>query len=153
MYRALEECVQEGKTRTAGVSNLSRRLYDDLLKTCTVIPAVNQVECHVYYPQLDLKKHLEEHGTLMQSWAPFTEGRRNIFAEPLLNDIGRAHGKTAAQIALRYLVQNGIIVIPKSSKEQRMKENMDLFDFTLSSTEMKQIRSLDGHRSLFGWYE
>jgi diketogulonate reductase-like aldo/keto reductase len=92
-------------------------------------------------------------GTLMESWAPFTEGRRQIFKEPVLNAIADAHQKTAGQIALRYLVQNGIIVIPKTSKEERMKENISLFDFELSEEEMKQIARLNENRSLFGWYD
>ena len=88
----------------------------------------------------------------MQSWAPFTEGRRKIFDEPILKEIASAHGKTSAQIALKYLVQNGIPVIPKSSKASRMKENLDLFDFELSQSELSSIQKLDGGNSLFGWY-
>ena len=153
MYRALEDACREGKIRAAGVSNLNRRLYDELLESCEIVPAVNQVECHVYYPRLAFKDYLMEKGTLTESWAPFTEGRKKIFSERVLNEIGASHHKTAGQTALRYLVQNGIIVIPKTSKEERMKENLDLFDFTLSEEEMKQISALDGKRSLFGWYE
>lgn len=153
MYRALEDAYKEGKIRAAGVSNLNRRLYDELLESCEVVPAVNQVECHVYFPQLAYKDYLAEKGTLMESWGPFTEGRRNIFRERVLNEIAEAHNKTSGQIALRYLVQNGIVVIPKTSKEERMKENLDLFDFSLSEEEMKRISALDGRKSLFGWYE
>ena len=153
MYKALETAVRAGKIRAAGVSNLNRQLYDRLITECESVPAVNQVECHVYYPQLSLKDHLEKHGTIMESWAPFTEGRRKIFQEPVLKEIAEAHQKTAGQIALRYLVQNGIIVIPKTSREERMKENISLFDFTLSEQEMKKISSLNENRSLFGWYD
>jgi diketogulonate reductase-like aldo/keto reductase len=151
MYRALEDLYAEGRIRSIGISNINRRLYDALLKECRVIPAVNQVECHVYYPQLSYQRYLAEHGTVMESWAPFTEGRRKIFSEEILNDIAHKHGKSAAQIALRYLVQNGIVVIPKSAKENRMKENIDLFDFVLDEEDMKQIRTMDEKRSLFGW--
>lgn len=153
MYRALEEAYREGKVRSIGVSNLSRELYDSLLETCEIIPAVNQVECHVYYPQLKYREYLASKGTLMESWAPFTEGRRKIFSEPVLNDIASSHHKTAGQIALKYLVQNGIIVIPKTAKEERMKENISLFDFELTAEEMKRISTLDENRSLFGWYD
>ena len=153
MYKALEDLYQEGKVKAIGVSNLNRRLYDALLKKAAIVPMVNQVECHVYYPQLALKKYLEENGTVMESWAPFTEGRRKIFSEPILNEIGRNHGRTAGQTALRYLVQNGIVVIPKTRNEERMKENIDLFDFTLSENEITEIQNLDGGKSLFGWYE
>lgn len=152
MYRALEEAYEAGKVRAIGISNINRRLYDALLKECRIQPVLNQVECHVYYPQLTYQKYLQDHGTVMQSWAPFTEGRRKIFDEPILKEIASAHGKTSAQIALKYLVQNGIPVIPKSSKASRMKENLDLFDFELSQSELSSIQKLDGGNSLFGWY-
>ena len=106
----------------------------------------------MYYPQLSLKDVLNAHGTQMQSWASFTEGRKNIFAEPLLNRIGQRYGKSAAQVALRYLVQNGISVIPKSVHKERMAENLNLFDFRLSSDEIADIHQLNQNRSLFGWY-
>lgn len=152
MYRALEEAYDAGKVRAIGVSNINRRLYDDLLKECRVLPVLNQVECHIYYPQLEYRKYLQEKGTVMQSWAPFTEGRKKIFAEPVLNEIGEAHDKSAAQIALKYLVQNGIPVIPKSSRAERIRQNLDLFDFELSQEELERISRLNGGRSLFGWY-
>ena len=109
------------------------------------------MESHVYFPRLELKQKLESCGARMQAWAPFTEGRRDLFAEPVLNEIGAAHGRTAAQTALRYLVQNGVAVIPKSSRRDRMEENFALFDFALTGTEMEQISRLDEGRSLFGW--
>ena len=153
MYRALEEAYSEGKIRAIGVSNLNRRLYDRLRKSADTIPFVNQVECHVYYSQLPYAEYLRENGTIMQSWAPFTEGRRRIFDEPVLKEIAYSHQKTSAQIALKYLVQNQIPVIPKSSKPARIRENIDLFDFTLSEEEMKRIQTLNEGHSLFGWYE
>ena len=153
MYRALEEAYSEGKIRVIGVSNLNRRLYDRLRKSADTIPFVNQVECHVYYSQLPYAEYLRENGTIMQSWAPFTEGRRRIFDEPVLKEIAYSHQKTSAQIALKYLVQNQIPVIPKSSKPARIRENIDLFDFTLSEEEMNRIQTLNEVHSLFGWYE
>ena len=153
MYRALEEAYEAGKVRAIGVSNLNRRLYDSLRKDCNIIPAVNQVECHVYYPQLIYRKYMEDQGTLMQSWAPFTEGKKKIFDEPVLKEVASAHGKTASQIALKYLLNYGIPVLPKSSKAAHLKENIDLFDFELEEEELSMIEELDGRKSLFGWYE
>ena len=152
MYDAMKEAYQAGKLRAIGVSNFGSALFRQFVTDCGVVPAVDQVESHVYYPQLDLQRELRAHGVAMQAWGPFTEGRRDIFAEPLLQRIGRAHGKSAAQIALKYLVQNGVAVIPKSSHAARMRENIDLFDFTLSDEEMAQLHSLNGGDSLFHWY-
>ncbi len=152
MYEAFKEAYQAGKIRAIGVSNFDARKYQTFIRSCGVIPAVNQVESHVYYPQLPLKKLLETYGTRMQSWASFTEGRRNIFAEPLLNQIGAEHGKSAAQVALRYLVQNGIAVIPKTVHKKRMAQNLDIFDFSLTLDDMDAIGQLNQNRSLFGWY-
>ena len=152
MYEAFKEAYQAGKIRAIGVSNFDARKYQAFIRSCGVIPAVDQVESHVYYPQLSLKKLLDTHDTRMQSWASFTEGRRNIFAEPLLNQIGAEHGKSAAQVALRYLVQNGIAVIPKSVHKDRIAQNLDIFDFSLTPDDMDAIGQLNQNRSLFGWY-
>lgn len=152
MYCALEEAYQSGKLKAIGISNFNAGQYLELLSQCRIVPAVNQVESHVYHPQFGLQQTMAEHGTLMEAWAPFTEGKRNIFNEPVLQEIGKIYGKTAAQIALKYLVQQGVVVIPKSSKRERMKENIDLFDFTLTAQELKLIAKLDGRQSLFGWY-
>lgn len=152
MYEAFKEAYQEGKVRAIGISNFDEPKYEKFIQSCGVIPTVNQVESHVYYSQLSLKELLNTHGTQMQSWASFTEGRKNIFAEPLLNHIGNEYGKSAAQVALRYLVQNGIAVIPKSVHKERMIQNLEIFDFSLSSKEMAEIRQMDQNRSLFGWY-
>ena len=112
---------------------------------------MNQVESHVYYPRLALQRAMAARGTRMQSWAPFTEGRRDVFHQPVLLEIGRAHRKSAAQVALRYLIQNGIAVIPKSAHRERMEENIAVFDFTLSGEELAHIGALEGPASLFGW--
>lgn len=152
MYRAFEEAYTDGKVRAIGVSNFSKAFYDTFIQHCTVIPAVNQVESHVYYPEFDLQKHLNKHGTKMQSWGSFTEGRRDIFHEPVLIDIADKYNITAGQVALRYLLENGIGVIPKSSRKERMKQNIDVFHFTLDETDRKQISTLNEYQSLFGWY-
>lgn len=152
MYLAMEEACAAGLVRAVGLSNFSGEEYLRFLKHCRVTPAVDQVESHVYHPQLALKKLLEEKGTRMQAWASFTEGRRNIFAEPVLAEAGRRHGKTAAQTALRYLVENGIPVLPKSAHRERLRENLDIFDFSLTDEERRAIAALDEGRSLFGWF-
>lgn len=152
MYLAMEEACAAGLVRAVGLSNFSGEEFLRFLKHCRVTPAVDQVESHVYHPQLALKKLLEEKGTRMQAWASFTEGRRNIFAEPVLAEAGRRHGKTAAQTALRYLVENGIPVLPKSAHRERLRENLDIFDFSLTDEERRAIAALDEGRSLFGWF-
>lgn len=152
MYLAMEEACAAGLVRAVGLSNFSGEEYLRFLKHCRITPAVDQVESHVYHPQLALKKLLEEKGTRMQAWASFTEGRRNIFAEPVLAEAGRRHGKTAAQTALRYLVENGIPVLPKSAHRERLRENLDIFDFSLTDEERRAIAALDEGRSLFGWF-
>ena len=152
MYEALKEAYAAGAVRAIGISNFGQKEYDRFLQHCGIVPAVDQVESHVYYPQLELRKWLTRHGTQMQSWASFTEGRRNIFAEPLLNQIGAKYGKTAGQVALRYLTQNGIAVIPKSAHRDRMEQNLHSLDFTLEQEDLEQLSSLNEGRSLFGWY-
>lgn len=152
MYLAMEEACAAGLVRAVGLSNFSGEEYLRFLKRCRVTPAVDQVESHVYHPQLALKKLLEEKGTRMQAWASFTEGRRNIFAEPVLAEAGRRHGKTAAQTALRYLVEQGIPVLPKSAHRERLRENLDIFDFSLTDEDRRAIAALDEGRSLFGWF-
>lgn len=152
MYQALKEAHQTEKIRTIGISNFDATRYEAFVRSCDMLPAVNQVESHVYFPQLALKNLMDGYGTQMQSWGSFTEGRRNIFAEPLLTQIGAKYGKSSAQVALRFLVQNGIAVIPKSVHRQRMEQNIAVFDFQLMAEDIEQIRSLDGRKSLFGWY-
>ena len=152
MYEAFKEALRDGKVRAIGISNSDAEKYKEFVRSCEIIPAVNQVESHVYFPQLELKNLLNSYGTQMQSWASFTEGRKNIFAEPVLKEIGARHGKTSGQIALRYLIQNGIAVIPKSVHRERMAENLAVLDFALTPSELSAISRLNGNSSLFGWY-
>lgn len=152
MYKALKEALEEGKVKAIGISNFNKKHYEEFISSCGVIPVINQVESHVYFPQLKLQKEMESRGTHMQAWSPFTQGKKNIFAEEILNSIGANHGKTSAQIALKYLVQNNISVVPKSSNKNRMKDNLDIFDFELTYDEMKDIEGLNTGKSLFGWY-
>ncbi len=152
MYEALEEAYEAGVVRAIGVSNFGIAEYGLLLRGCGIVPAVNQVESHVYFPQFELMRELGANGTKMQSWASFTEGRRDIFSEPALRGIASKYGRSSAQVALRYLTQNGIAVIPKSIHRERMEQNLDSLDFTLSQEDLDQLGRLDGGRSLFGWY-
>lgn len=152
IYEAMIEAYRQGKVKAVGVSNFNQEFYLNFIKEVGVIPAVNQVESHVYYPQLKLNECLRTHGTLMQSWGSFTEGRKDIFNETILVEIALKYHKSSAQIALRYLVQNGIAVIPKSASVSRMKENLEIFDFSLDESDLKKIEALDTGKSLFNWY-
>lgn len=152
MYRALEEAHQDGRIRAIGISNFSADRYAAFLRSCNVIPAVNQVEAHVFFPQKALQEAMEAHGTHMQAWSPFAAGKSRFFRNPVLMSIGHAYGKSPAQIGLKYLVQQGISVIPKSSRRERMRENMEIFDFRLHDEDMRRLRALDGGKTLFGWY-
>lgn len=150
-YHALEEAYQKGIVRAIGVSNFNAGQIENLLKECDVKPAVDQIETHVLWQQKKMHKYLSEKGITHESWSPFGEGMDNIFQNKILIKIGAAHGKSAAQVILRFLIQNNILVIPKSSKKERMKENLSVFDFTLSDDEMEMIRSMDEKKSYSGW--
>ena len=152
MYEALKEALDCGKVRAVGVSNFDKSRYLAFIKRCAVIPAVNQIESHVYFSQLDFKEVLNEHTTQMQAWASFTEGRRNVFAEPCLVEIAEKYNKTAAPVILRYQIENGIAVIPKSADAKRQQENLNVFDFSLSKEDKAQIALLERKKSLFNWY-
>lgn len=148
-YRAMEEAYKEGKARAIGVSNFYPDRYLDIHHFAEIKPAVNQIETHVFQQQKVAREYLEKNGTQIMSWGPFAEGKNNFFTTPALVEIGEKHGKTAAQVALRFLLQSGVVIIPKSTHEERMKENMDVFDFTLTDEEMKRIEDLDTGKSLF----
>lgn len=148
-YRALEEAYKAGKIRAIGVSNFYPDRYIDLAHFSEVVPAVNQVETHVFQQQKTARKVMEKHGTQIESWGPFAEGKNGLFTNAVLEGIGKKHGKTVAQTALRFLIQSGVVVIPKSVRKERMQENFDVFDFALSAEEMGQIEALDTAQSLF----
>lgn len=148
-YRALEEAYKAGKARAIGVSNFYPDRFIDLAKFCEIKPAVNQMETHVFNQQVKLQEIMKKEGTQLMSWGPFAEGRNNFFTNEVLEAIGRQYGKSVAQVALRFLIQRGIIVIPKSTHKERMIENFNVFDFTLSAEEMEAIGSLDKAESLF----
>ena len=148
-YRALETAYREGKVRAIGVSNFYPDHFIDLASNVEIIPAVNQVETHVFDQQVQAQKYMEEFGTRIMSWGPLAEGRNNFFTNPVLEAIGRKYGKSVAQVALRWLIQRGVIIIPKSVHVERMEQNLDIFDFELSADDMAAIAALDTGHSLF----
>ena len=148
-YRALEEAYHKGKLRAIGVSNFYPDHFIDLASNVEVKPMVNQVETHVFNQQHLPQKYMEEFGCQIMSWGPLAEGRNNFFTNELLSKIGKTHGKSVAQVALRFLLQRNVIIIPKSTHKERMTENFNIFDFELSADEMARIETLDTKQSLF----
>ncbi len=148
-YRALEEAYKEGKLRAIGVSNFMPGRFIDLASNVEIKPMVNQVETHVFNQQVEAKKYMDEFGTAIMAWGPLAEGRNGLFTNPVLAEIGKAHGKSVAQVALRYLLELGVIIIPKSTHIERMRENRQLYDFSLTAEEKKRIAALDEKKSLF----
>lgn len=148
-YRAMEEAYKAGKVRTIGVSNFYPDRFVDLAEFCEIKPAVNQVETHVFNQQIEPQKIMEPYGTRVMSWGPFAEGKNNFFTNEVLKTIGEKYGKSVAQTALRFLIQRGIIVIPKSTHKERMIQNFDVFSFSLTDEDMQMIYALDQKNSLF----
>lgn len=148
-YRAMEEAYKAGKLRAIGVSNFYPDRLIDLCQFVEVTPAVNQVETHVFQQQKTAHEYMEKYGVQHESWGPFAEGRKDFFSNPVLTEIGRKYGKSSAQTALRFLLQSNVMVIPKSTHKERMAQNIDVFDFTLSEADMEAIRKLDEGESLF----
>lgn len=148
-YRAMEEAYKEGKVRAIGVSNFYPDRFIDLAEFVNVKPAVNQVETHVFNQQVKPQEIMQQYGTQIESWGPFAEGKNDFFINETLKSIGDKYAKSVAQIALRFLVQRGVVVIPKSVNRERMKENIEVFDFELNQDEMAAIRKLDKGESLF----
>lgn len=148
-YRALEDAYREGKVRAIGVSNFYPDHLIDLAANVEIAPIVNQVETHVFNQQIKAQKYMKESGTQIMSWGPLAEGRNNFFTNPVLEEIGHKYGKSVAQVALRWLVQRGVIIIPKSVHVERMKQNLDILDFKLYDEDMAAIATLDTGKSLF----
>lgn len=148
-YRAMEEAYREGKVRAIGVSNFYPDRFIDLAEFSEIKPMVNQVETHVFNQQRLPQEIMRKYGCQIMSWGPFAEGRNDFFTNPQLTAIGKKYGKSVAQTALRFLIQRGVIVIPKSTHKERMVQNMDVFDFTLSDEDMTVIAGLDKAESLF----
>ncbi len=148
-WRAMEELYHEGRVRAIGVSNFHPDRLMDLILHHEVVPAVNQVETHPFYQQGPTQRFLLEHGVQHMAWAPFAEGRNNLFQNPLLRSLAEKHGKSVAQVVLRWLLQRGIIAIPKSARPERIEENFSVFDFELTPADMDAIALLDTGSSLF----
>ena len=148
-YRALEDLYKEGKIRAIGVSNFYPDRLVDLCLDAEIVPAVNQIEVNVFHQQIEAQKWNEKYGVQVEAWAPFAEGRNNMFSNPVLQEIGDQYHKSIAQVILRWLVQRNIVPLAKSVKKERMEQNIDIFDFELSGEDMKKIEALDEKTSSF----
>lgn len=148
-YRAMEEAYKEGKLKAIGVCNFYPACLADLCETVEVIPAVNQVELHPFFQQENALAVMKEYGVVPEAWGPFAEGNHGIFTHPVLTKIGDKYGKSAAQVALRWNVERGVVVIPKSVHKDRMEQNMNIWDFNLTDEDMAEIAKLDlGHSEI-----
>lgn len=153
-WRALEELYAEGVVRAIGVSNFYPHVLTNLCETAKVIPAVNQIELHPFFQQEDALALMEEYGVIPEAWGPFAEGNHSIFTHPILTKIGQKYGKTPAQVALRWNVQRGVVVIPKSIHRNRIEQNIDIFDFSLNESDMAEIAKLDiGHSEIVDHFD
>ena len=153
-YRAMEEAYREGKLRAIGVCNCYPHVLADICETVTVMPAVNQVELHPFFQQEDALALMKEYGVQPEAWGPFAEGKHGIFTNPVLTEIGEKYGKSAAQVVLRWNTQRGVVVIPKSVHKERMEQNINIWDFSLTEEEMQKIAALDlGHSEIVNHYD
>ena len=148
-WRAMEELYKEGKVRASGVCSFYPDRLADLIAFNEVAPAVNQVEANVFFQQKEPQEYMESKGVVMEGWAPFAEGKNNLFQNETLQKIGDKYGKSIAQIVLRWLLQRGIVCIPKSVKKERMEQNFNVFDFQLDQEDMEKIAGLDTGTSCF----
>jgi 2,5-diketo-D-gluconate reductase A len=148
-WRAMQQLHRDGLIRAIGVSNFYPDRLVDLIDHNEITPAVDQVECHPFFQRAAAQEVMRERGVQIESWGPFAEGRNNLFTDPTLSGIASAHGKSVAQVVLRWLTQRDVVVIPKSVRPERMRENLDIFDFQLSDDEVARIADLDTGASLF----
>lgn len=148
-WRAMEKAYKQGKVRAIGVSNFYPDRLIDLAQFSDIPPMVNQVETHIFNQQKEAREIMKKYHTQIMSWGPFAEGRNNFFQNETLKELGQKYGKSVAQVALRFLTQENVIVIPKSVHKERMEENFNIFDFSLSAKDMEKIRALDTGKSLF----
>src|SRR4051795_7043511 len=148
-WRAMQELHRQGLARAIGVSNFYPDRLVDLIANNEITPAVNQIETHQYFQRTADQDLMREHGVQIESWGGLAEGKNNLFTDPTLTAIGEAHGKSVAQVVLRWLTQRDIVTIPKSVRADRMAQNLDIFDFTLTDDEMARIATMDRGESLF----
>lgn len=146
-WKAMEALYKEGRIRAIGVCNFYPAVLADFCETVKIIPAINQVELHPFFSQENALENMKEYGVTPMAWGPLAEGKHNIFSHPVLSEIGEKYGKTPAQIALKWNVQRGVVIIPKSTHIERMEQNIDIWDFELTEKEMTQITKLDLGRS------
>ena len=151
-YKAMEDAYRAGKFRAIGVANFLEKNYKSLLETTDIVPAVDQIETHVFRQQKNMRELLKKNGTIHESWSPLACGQNGFFRNPTVKEIGIRYGKTNAQVGLRFLYQQDIVIIPKSTHIERMKENLNILDFELTPEEMKELAGLDLDRSMFGWW-
>ena len=153
-YRAMEELYKEGLIRAIGVCNCYPHVLADICETVEVIPAVDQVELHPFFQQENALALMKEYEVTPEAWGPFAEGKHNIFSHPVLAKIGEKYGKTPAQVALRWNVQRGVVVIPKSTHRERMEQNFNIWDFSLTDEDMAEIAKLDiGHSEIVNHFD
>lgn len=148
-YRAMEEAYKQNKTRAIGVSNFYPDRLIDLVHYSEIPPMVNQVETHPFNQQIKAKEYMDKYHVQIMSWGPFAEGKNNMFTNEILTGIAEKYKKTVAQVILRFLLQSGVVVIPKSTHKERMEENINVFNFVLLEEDMNKIRALDTAQSLF----
>lgn len=142
-WRDMEKAVAAGKVRSIGLSNFESERLEEVLTNSHIKPAVLQVECHPYYQQKALKKRIAPYGTIIESWYPIGHGDKALLEEPVFTELAKKYGKTNVQVILRWHIQEGTIIFPKSANPQHIKDNMDLFDFELTEDEMQRIKSID----------
>ena len=153
-WKALEKLYADGKLRAIGMANCYPHVIADLCETFSVKPMVNQVEMHPFFQQTLNLETMNGYGVIPEAWAPFDEGKRNFFSDPTLTEIGAKYGKTTAQVALRWNIQRGVVVIPKTVHEERMRQNFDVFDFALSDGDMAKIAAMDiGHSEIVNHFD
>lgn len=153
-YRAIEELYKAGKIRAIGVCNFYPHVLADFCETVDVIPAVNQVELHPFFQQEKALSVMKDYGVVSEAWGPFAEGKHGIFTHPVLTEIGSKYGKSPAQVALRWNIQRGTVVIPKSVHKERIEQNINVWDFTLSDEDMGKIAALDiGHSEIVDHFD
>lgn len=142
-WKAMEEAKAQGKSRSIGVSNMTPKIWNSFVPQFDTMPSVNQVEFNPYYQQKEIRKIMAEAGVQLEGWGPLGQGNKAMLADPVIKEIAEAHGKDVGQIILRFEIQEGAIIFPKSTKPERIKSNMEIFDFALSEDEMEKLRALD----------
>lgn len=153
-WRALEEAYEAKKVRAIGMANCYPHVIADICETVRILPMVNQVEMHPFFQQAQNVDTMKHYGVVPQAWGPFDEGKRGIFTHPVLTRIGAKYGKSAAQVALRWNIQRGVSVIPKSTHKERMLQNLDVWDFALTQEDMQEIAAMDiGHSEIVNHFD